>query len=262
CLQYTYSTNDDYDPNNQPPELGFFKLFVWRLTTGDTFTFFVHKYLSIHDLQWMIFQEEDPPPPFCQTLFFTGIKLDNKKSTLASYNICGESTIDLFIDHGGLLKLSIQTMSGKTIYLEDVFRDYIISKIKAMIQEKEGIHSKRQKLAYAGELLDDSLTLANYCIQKGSTFLLLLVDDDDTLITKDRELLIYIFIEATEKTIDLKVKSSATVRDVKAMIQDEEDIPAHQQTLFLPKKQLKDGLTLDQYYLPNNSTLHLVQTVG
>ncbi|GJW99388.1 putative ubiquitin, partial [Tanacetum coccineum] len=79
--------------------------------------------------------------------------------------------------------------------------------------------------------------------------------------TTQVKLLIYIFIEATEKTIDLKVKSSATVRDVKAMIEDEEDIPAHQQTLFLPKKQLKDGLTLDQYYLPNNATLHLVQTV-
>lgn len=117
------------------------------------------------------------------------------------------------------MKLSIETLSGKTISL-DVFRTHSISQVKALIQEKEGIPLDQQKLAYAGEQLDDRLTLAAYCIQKDSTILLLVDndDDDDTSITRECLLQIHVKLVATGKTIHLEVKSSDTVDNVKAKI--------------------------------------------
>lgn len=93
-LQYIYNLNDDLDP-----PFGSFKLFVRRHTTRETKTFnlFVSKYDTIIDLKQKIFKQEELFP-FSQTLFFTGIKLDNEEFTLADYNICEESTVDLFID--------------------------------------------------------------------------------------------------------------------------------------------------------------------
>ncbi|GJW99669.1 polyubiquitin 11, partial [Tanacetum coccineum] len=186
--------------------------------------------------------------------------LKNEKSTLADYNICGESTIDLFTDQGGKLKLFIETLSGKKISL-DVYITYNISKVKTLIQDKEGIPSKRQKLVYAGQQLDDSLKLQDYCLQRTSTFLLL-DDEDDISLTRECTLRIHVNIIATGTTVELDVKSTDIVDHVKSMIQEKEDIPTNQQTLFLPQKQLKDGFTLDQYYIRDDSALHLVQTVG
>ncbi|GKC62354.1 ribosomal protein L40, component of cytosolic 80S ribosome and 60S large subunit [Tanacetum coccineum] len=63
---------------------------------------------------------------------------------------------------------------------------------------------------------------------------------DDTLMT----LQISVVNVNTGKTISLEVESSDTM---KVKIQDKEDIPAHQQTMFLPQKQLEDDSTLADY---------------
>lgn len=59
--------------------------------------------------------------------------------------------------------------------------------------------------------------------------------------------------------MEVCIKGSDTVEEVKERIQDAWGLPPNQQRLLFAGKQLEDGRTLSHYDIPEGSILHLVR---
>ena len=66
-----------------------------------------------------------------------------------------------------------------------------------------------------------------------------------------------IFIDLDGKTITLEVEPSDTVKNVKAKIQEKEEIPPDQQILYLASLLLEGGRTLSDYDIQQGYLLRL-----
>lgn len=73
----------------------------------------------------------------------------------------------------GNMKIYVTNLSGKTITLVVDASD-TIQNVKEKIQDQEGIRTDKQHLIFAGQHLEDSLTLSDYNVRERSVIFLIL----------------------------------------------------------------------------------------
>ena len=110
-----------------------------------------------------------------------------------------------------------------------------VQNIKSMIQVKEGIQSDKFTLVYDGKLLkEDMVTLTSMNIKSESVL---------HVVFCPKEILSVLVKAATGETVNLEVKHSFAIRDVKAIVGSIVGVSAADQIMIYEGNKLEDSKT-------------------
>ena len=100
-----------------------------------------------------------------QRIYYNGTLLQDG-FTIDDYNVQNESFLDLVVVVPGGVQILVQAASTGRIYSIDVDYSDSIENVKTKVQDKLGLNPSQQRLYFAGRLLEDNRTLADYNVQR------------------------------------------------------------------------------------------------
>ena len=193
-------------------------------------------------------QDKEGIPPDQQRLIFAGTQLKDG-CTLSYYGIQNECSIDVVLCSRDGLLIVVKTLSNTSIYLEVQYSD-TIGNVKAKIHDTVGVPPLRQRIVYAGTELQDGQTISDYHIQEGSTLnLVLRIKRDVAVFLK----------KVTGELIFLQVDHFDTIKCVKRLIEDDQQITLDQQSLFFNGEELEDSKFVNDYNIQDKSIILQLQ---
>ena len=178
-----------------------------------------------------------------QQLSFQGQRLENQV-LLSGCGIQDGSEVGLLV----VVPITVKTLTGQVFPLEVATSDSV-REVKKKIAKVTKISPERQRLIYAGKLVNDNSPLENYEIKSGAEIY---------VIHRLQFYNIKVKRNKSSKQIKLRVDSATSVRRVKKMIEAIEGIPYRSQQLSLDGVCLENKRRMGYYHTLISSKCRLV----